>query len=110
MDQKYKLYSIIYSFCNKSNLLNPFESEFEDFEFCLPSDQVDEINDQFSLENGGNDGVCVTELTVNGEKMLVGKNNNLQGFWIDGDQNNCYDDYLGTNQMTIQNGQGMFQN
>ena len=42
--------------------------------------------------------------------MLVGKNNNLQGFWIDGDQNNCYDDYLGTNQMTIQNGQGMFQN
>ena len=29
---------------------------------------------------------------------------------MDGDQNNCYDWFLGTNQVTIQNGQGMFHN
>ena len=47
---------------------------------------------------------------VDGKQMKFGKNGNLQSFWMDGDQNNCYDWFLGTNQITIQNGQGMFHN
>ena len=97
--------SVIHSLC-----LNLFKSGFASFDHCFWSDQFDKINDRISLENTNNDGACITGVIVDGKQMLFGKNGNLQSFWMDGDQNNCYDNYLGTNQITIQNGQGMFQN
>ena len=73
-------------------------------------DQIDIKNDQFQLERTTTDGVCITSLTVNGKQMLVGKNNDLQSFWIDGDDNNCLDDFASTTQITIQNGLGKVSN
>ena len=73
-------------------------------------DQIDIKNDQFQLERTNNDGVCITSLTVNGIQILVGKNNDLQSFWIDGNDPSCLDDFTTTKQMTIQNGLGMFPN
>ena len=84
-------------------------SGFNDFEYCFRSDQIDKINDQFQLERTNSDGVCITSLTVDGKRMLVGKNNDMQNFWIDGNHNNCLDDFTGTTQITIQNGLGKFQ-
>lgn len=79
---------------------------FTNFEHCFPLDQIDKANDQFQLERTNTDGVCITSLTVDGNQLLVGKNNDLQSFWIDGDHNNCLDDFMGTTQITIQNGLG----
>ena len=84
-------------------------SGFNDFEYCFRSDQIDKINDQFQLERTNSDGVCITSLTVDGKRILVGKNNDMQNFWIDGNHNNCLDDFTGTTQITIQNGLGKFQ-
>ena len=84
-------------------------SGFNDFEYCFRSDQIDKINDQFQLERTNRDGVCITSLTVDGKQMLVGKNNDLESFWIDGDQNNCLENFMGTTKITIQNGLGKFQ-
>ena len=97
--------SVIHSLC-----LNLFKSGFASFDHCFWSDQFDKINDRISLENTNNDGACITGVIVDGKQMLFGKNGKLQSFWIDGDQNNCYDNFLGTNQITIKNGLGMFQN
>ena len=85
-------------------------SGFNDFEHCFRSDQIDRINDQFQLERTTINGVCITSLTVDGKRMLVGKNNDMQNFWIDGDQNNCLEDFMGTTQITIQNGLGKVSN
>ena len=87
-----------------------FLSGFNDFEHCFRLDQIDIKNDQFQLERTTSDGVCITGLTVNGKQMFVGKNNDMESFWIDGDHNNCLDDFTGTTQMTIQNGLGKFFN
>jgi len=47
-------------------------------------------------------------LSVDGKQLLVGKNNDKQSFWIDSNQNDCLDDWMGTSQITIQNGLGKF--
>ena len=65
---------------------------------------------QVWLERTNTDGVCITSLTVDGKQLLVGKNSDMQSFWIDGDHNNCLDDFTGTTQMTIKNGLGKFLN
>jgi len=87
------------------NTVATIPSGFSSFDHCFWSDQFDKINDRISLENTNNDGACITGVIVDGKQMLFGKNGNLQSFWMDGDQNNCYENYLGTNQITIQNGQ-----
>ena len=66
------------------------------------------MNDRFQLESTTTNGVCITSLSVDGKQLLVGKNNDKQSFWIDSNQNDCLDDWMGTSQITIQNGLGKF--
>ena len=68
------------------------------------------MNDIFQLESlascsSGCDGVCITSLSIGGDQVLVGENNNLTSFWIDGDQNYCMDDFMSSPQIQIKNGQ-----
>ena len=83
---------------------------FTEFEYCLDAENVT-MNDIFQLESlascisSGCDGVCITSLSIGGDQVLVGENNNLTSFWIDGDQNYCMDDFMSSPQIQIQNGQ-----
>ena len=68
------------------------------------------MNDIFQLESldscsWGCDGVCITSLSIGGDQVLVGENNNLPSFWIDRDQNYCMDDFMSSPQIKIRNGQ-----
>ena len=47
---------------------------------------------------------------MDGKQLLVGKNNDRKGFWIDGNQNDCLDDFMATSQITVQNGLGKVSN
>ena len=85
-------------------------SGFDEFEHCFEADQIDKIHDQFQLESTSKNGVCITSLSVCDKQLLVGKNNDQQSFWIDSNQNDCLDDWMGTSQITIQNGLGKFLN
>ena len=80
------------------------KNEFEKFKYCRPSSLVDVQNDEFQFQSTGLNGVCITSLIVNGTKLLVGKLNDQQSFWIDGNQNHCRDDSMSTSQITIKNG------
>ena len=81
-------------------------SGFKNFEHCFRLNQIDKRHDHFSLTRTTTDGVCITSLTVDGKIVLV---NGMQNFWIDGDHNNCLDDFTGTTQVIFQDGVGMFQ-
>jgi len=74
---------------------------FQDFEYCINS--FDHANDKLQLENDGYNAVCITSLSINGEQLLVGKNNDLQSFWMSKGQI-CDDDFMSTEEITIQNG------
>lgn len=78
---------------------------FKKFEYCFEMDEIDVINDKFQLQSTTDDAACISSLSINNTQLLVGKNNNLQSFWIDGNDNYCLDDFMTTSQMTIQNGQ-----
>ena len=73
------------------------------FRFCLDYDQVDTENDIFTLAKSGDDGVCITSLSVDGNDILVGPNGAQPNFWIDGDDNDCTDDFVSTDELLIQN-------
>ena len=76
------------------------EYEFQTFDYCLGSE-----DDEFQLESSGNNGVCITSLIVNGEKMQFGANNDLSSFWIESQRSNfCLEDAMSTSQITIKNG------
>ena len=91
---------------------------FTEFEYCLDAENVT-MNDVFQLESlascdwhcygrictWGCNGVCITSLSIGGGQVLVGENNDLTSFWIDGDQNYCMDDFMSSSQIKIQNGQ-----
>ena len=68
-------------------------------------DQVDEENDRFQLQSSNTDGVCITSISVNDVKVLVGKNNDKSIFWIDGNQNECNEEFMSSQQITIKNGE-----
>ena len=74
------------------------------FRFCIDYDQVDIANDVFKLARSGTDGVCVTSLSVDGNDILVGPNGAQPNFWIDGDDNDCSEDFVSTQELYIQNG------
>ena len=74
------------------------------FRFCLDYDQVNIENDVFQIARSGDDGVCVTSLSVDGNDILVGPNGAQPNFWIDGNDNDCTEDFVSTKQLTIQNG------
>ena len=80
------------------------KNSFNEFEYCRRLDLVDIENDEFQLQSSGDDGVCITSLTVNGSEMLVGKLDDQAAFWIDGNQNHCRDGSMSTPQITIKNG------
>ena len=65
---------------------------------------VDVANDKLQLESTSTDGVCITGLFINGIRQLVGRNNNLHSFWIDGDDQYCLDNFMSSTRITIQNG------
>ena len=77
---------------------------FKSFEYCLSSDTVNSET-EFQLQSTGTNGVCITSLTVNGNQMLFGANNNLESFWIDENGEFCRGDAMSTSQLTIKNGQ-----
>ena len=79
---------------------------FNEFKHCFVSQQIDKENDIFQLESTSSDGVCITSLKIDGRQVLVGKNKDMQNFWIDSNDNNCLDNFTGTTQLTIQNGLG----
>ena len=76
---------------------------FTVFEHCV--EVVDVANDRLQLQQTSSDGVCITGLFINGSQLLVGKNDDLQSFWIDADELYCHDNFLSSTQITIQNGQ-----
>ena len=53
-------------------------AKFRKFEYCLSYDEIDMKNDVFQLQSTGDDDVCITELSINNQKMLFGKNRNSQ--------------------------------
>ena len=85
--------------------------KFRYFQYCLPSKEVDILNDRFQLQSSTTDGVCIYSLHINGTQILNGRNNNQTAFWLDKNQRNC--DYVFDNKqylmitphITIQNNQ-----
>ena len=89
-----------------TNHVATLERRETEMEFCLPIDQVNIMDDVFTLKATGM-GVCITSLTVNNEKLLVGKNNDQDFFWLDdlylwGAE--CTDEYMLGDVLQIQNG------
>ena len=78
---------------------------FSEFEYCVNNDDVDVANDEFQLQSTSDNGVCITSLSINGNQLRVGLSNNLQSFWIDSDEAFCLDNFMGSSQITIRNGQ-----
>ena len=76
----------------------------KDFKHCLPMTDVDIENDEFSFHATTSNGVCITGLYINEEQLLVGKYDDLEGFWLDHDQPNCVDGYMSSSHMIIKNG------
>ena len=44
------------------------------------------------------------DFLINGEQLLVGKDNDLEGFWLDHNQPNCVVGYMSSSHMIIKNG------
>lgn len=66
------------------NLIATIPAKFRKFEHCLSFDGVDLKNDNFQFKLTGDDNVCITELSLNNQKILTGQNNDRQreGFAI----------------------------
>ena len=75
----------------------------KEFRVCVDYDQVNAANDVFEIVKSGNDGVCITSLSMDGTDILVG--NDQPNFWIDGNDNGCTDDWISTPKLTIVNGE-----
>ena len=85
-------------FTNRVATLNAAAFEEKEMEFCLPIDQVNINDDIFTLQATSSNGVCITSVTVNNEKLD-------EVFWLkDNDFNYCEDDFMSTNILKIQNG------
>ena len=81
------------------------DAQDTEMEYCVPVDQVNIDEDFWVLAPTSKDGVCITGLYVDGEQMLVGKNDDQSYFWLDANDEHCEDDNMSTRQMTIQAGQ-----
>ena len=74
---------------------------FLNFEHCVGASR----DDEFQLKASNDDGVCITSLSVNGEQLLVGRNNDLPSFWMNQKNPQCKNDRMTTSQITIKNGE-----
>ena len=81
------------------------ERGFKEFIKCWNQEVVDVANDEFQLQSSNTDGTCITSLSINENQLLVGKNNDLQSFWIDGNDRYCLNFFMSSSQITIKNGQ-----
>ena len=93
------------SFKYNGEAVEDLQRGFKEYVYCMDMENVDIANDEFQFHSRDNDGACITSLSINGNQLLVGKNNDLQGFWIDTDTRHCFDDFMSTSQITIKNGQ-----
>ena len=59
--------------------------------------------DKFQFVSSSSDGVCITSVKVNDLKIHTGSQKDNPVFWLDGDQNECNENYMSTKQITIQN-------
>ena len=89
------------SFNNVKNGTIP--SGFARYQFCMPQEEVDVINDWFLLQSTNYDPVCIFSLKVNGTQIFVGPENNQSTFWMVGDQLRCDDQKVATQHLTIKN-------
>ena len=76
---------------------------FKHFRYCSPWNKSDRESDIFKLQSSNNDGICITSLHINEKQIFVGKNKKQLNFWIDGNQNECSNEFMSTSQITIQN-------
>ena len=93
------------NFLVNGELVRTIPGGFTEFEYCQSWDKVDVQNDRFQIQSTTSDGVCITGVTINGKEMLVGKLNDKQSFWIDGDEQDCIDNHMSTPQITFKNGE-----
>ena len=63
--------------------------KFRYFGYCLPSEEIDVVNDRFQLQSSNTDGVCILSLNMNGTQILNGRNNNQSAFWLDEGESRC---------------------
>lgn len=80
-------------------------SRFQEYRYCLSSDQLNVEKDQIRLQSSNADGVCIQSLSVFGKKIRYGVSQDLSRFWIDGNQNSCSIKNMISSQVTIQNGE-----
>ena len=59
---------------HNGNVIWTLPAKFRNFEKCLPYDQVDLKNDVFQFKATGDDDVCITALSFNHQKIMIGKN------------------------------------
>ena len=81
------------------------EKGFNEFVQCWNQDDVDFANDKIQLQSSNTDGTCITSLSINGNQLFAGKNNDLQSFWIDEDDRYCLNNFMSSSQITIKNEQ-----
>ena len=81
------------------------ERGFQEFIQCWYKEDFDVSNDEFQMQSSNGNGTCITSLSINGNQLLVGKNNDQQSFWIDRNNRYCSNDFMSSSQITIKNGQ-----
>ena len=77
---------------------------FRKFEHCMSYDEVDLKNDNFQFISTGDDDVCITELSLNNQKIMTGRNRDRKSFWLETGKSECTVNSMTTNEITIRNG------
>ena len=86
-----------------SNKIGTMSKGTKMFKLCLDYGQFDIENDVFKLASTGTDGVCIERLSMDGNDIFLGPNDNKATFWFDGNDNMCTDDFVATDELIIQN-------
>ena len=86
-----------------SNKIGTMTKGTKKFKLCLDYGQFDIENDVFKFAATGTDGVCIESLSMDGNEILLGPNHKKPNFWFDGNGNMCTDDFVYTQELTIQN-------
>ena len=74
------------------------ERSSQEFIQCWNQEDFDVSNDEFQLKSSDGDETCITSLIVNGNQLLLGKNNH-------GHDRHCLDDFMSLSQISFKNGQ-----